>query len=573
MSYYKNKLTFFLVFFLSLSWYLDTLRPAIKVSREPAALGLIKSCKGAVLSFLDQHKGYNLPKYSVGTLSYKKHQAKFLGELRKLDDRGQRKSLVQLSDFRGTSRELNNAYVKLLNEAKRRKILNRVTLKKIVNHSNKSPIRLKVNKAGKVIINRNAEKKLSEAPVILGRALASKEFPEERMEVYLRWFSDISEEEVMIIKKHFTHDHSEMKALRRYLSFSRTLPDNDRLIALEHAHEVYTEGNQRKWMKKFTDDRKKLDDFKDKHRKKYLKKHKSPDEEIFKNADKHADEVAKLYEKLYYGCKNTNSTKVQLRASKTYGKYILTLAPLTAGASYSIMNWDKEKDDLWFKGIAYDIVVATFLNFYAGKLLTGAGDGHFKKLVKAMSFYGAVDLITSPAYNGIFSPSEEERKEKLKLLVTDEAQREKLNEFLTYIIESKVDPKFEEKLLELVAKGGGEAGEKLTLTDLQNLKEEDFFSPEGTEVFLSLFTEKLYDDVKGDYITTGNQGMDRFWFHRVWDVTSFPLDIYANMLIFDKLCATVNPKKAKIEAALLFLAWRGINDAGYYFSRGKVVNQ
>jgi hypothetical protein len=542
----------------------------VKPSRSVASLTFAKSCRNSILQFLDTKKGYNLPTYSVGTLSFKKQKQKYIQEFTKKKPKSKLKSLIKLNEYRGSSKDLNKAYVSLINELREKKLISLYTMRKIVSHSKKNSIPLQLTSSGKVQISKEGKKKLLGATDLLEKALASKEFDEVKMGKYLQWFADISEEEVMILKKHFSHNHDEMKALRRYLSFSRTLPTSDKLLALEHAHEVYTEGATRPWMKKYKSDRAKIDKFKTKHRKKYLKGFNNPDEEVLKKADHHAKELSRLYEKLYFGCRNTNSTKVQLNASKTYGKFILTLAPVTAGTSYTIVNWDKEKDDMWFKGIAYDIALATFLNFYAGKLLTGAGDTHFAKLVKSMSFYGSVDLLTSPAYNAIFSPSEEERKKKLEELVKDESQREKLNEFLTFIIESDIDPEFEKKLLELFTNG---QKDKLTLADLQNLKEEDYFEPEANEVFLGLFAEKLYSDVKGDYISTGNQGIDRFWFHRVWDVTSFPLDIYANMLIFDKLCATVNPKKAKIEAALLFLAWRGINDAGYYFSRGQAINQ
>jgi hypothetical protein len=566
----KNKLTFFLLAFLTLSGFVDSLSVGDNVSRSPAALNFAKSCRKSILDFLENNKGYNLPTYSVGTLTFKKHKQKFIQVFIKKDPKQKLKSLKKLNEFRGSSKELNSAYVSLLNDLRKKRYISLYNLRKIVSHSKKNSVPLRLTQNGVIIIDAKAKKKLLGATDLLEKALLSKEYDEIKLNKYQLWFADISQEEVMILKKHFSHNHDEMKALRRYLSFSRTLSKNDKLLALEHADEVYSESANRPWMKKYKSDRKKLDKFKLKHRKRFLSKYNNPDEEILKKADNHANDLAKLYEKLYYGCKNTNSTKVQLDASKTYGRYILTLAPITAGTSYTVVNWDREKDAMWFKGIAYDIAIATFLNFYAGKLLTGAGDSHFAKLVKSMSFYGGVDLITSPVYNGIFSPSEEERKAKLKELVTDVEQREKLNEFLNYIIEKDIDPEFEQKLLELFTNG---EKNKIALSDLKNLKEEDFFSPEGSEVFLQLFSEKLYDDVKGDYISTGNQGIDRFWFHRVWDVTSFPLDIYANMLIFDKLCATVNPKKAKIEAALLFLAWRGINDAGYYFSRGKAVNQ
>ena len=570
MLFLKNKLTFFLICFLGLSGFADSLSIDSNLSRSPAALNFAKSCRTSILDFLENNKGYNLPTYSVGTLTFKKQKQKFIQEFIKKDSKQKLKSLKKLNETRGSSKELNSAFVSLLNDLRKKRYITLYTLRKIVSHSKKNSVALRLNQKGIIIIDAKAKHKLLGSIDLLEKALLSKEYDELKLSKYTLWFADISQEEVMILKKHFSHNHDEMKALRRYLSFSRTLPTSDKLLALEHAHEVYTEGATRPWMKKYISDGKKLDKFKTKHRKRFLKKYNNPDEEVLRKADDHANGLAKLYEKLYYGCKNTKSTKVQLNASKTYGRYILTLAPITAGTSYTIVNWDREKDAMWFKGVAYDIAIATFLNFYAGKLLTGAGDTHFAKLVKSMSFYGGVDLITSPAYNGIFSPSEEERKAKLKILVTDPEQREKLSEFLTYIIEKDIDPEFEKKLLDLFTNG---EKDKLSLADLKGLKEDDFFSPEGSDVFLELFSEKLYDDVKGDYISTGNQGIDRFWFHRVWDVTSFPLDIYANMLIFDKLCATVNPKKAKIEAALLFLAWRGINDAGYYFSRGKAVNQ
>jgi len=556
------------------SFYVDNYSNKVS-SREPANYSAAKSCKEMIAKFLEKEKQYTLPTYSVATLSYGKSTNEYLVKLKDKSPKNRLQSLIKLNEYRGSSRELTKAYVKLVNEVRVKNLISKNSLKKLIRHTKDHSVPLGHLTSGKVYIPKNSEKKLMGSSDLLEKVLRKKDYSDFDIKKYKKLFLDMTEEELMLVRKSFSHDDDEMRALARFIHYSRTLSDYDRLLALDHAHEIYLETSEKVWVSNFHRERKKFNSFRDKQRKKFLKKQiktdkKTHSKKALKEADKHAHEVAKLYEKLYYGCRNASSTKVQLEASKTYGKYILTLAPITAGTSYTVVNWDKEKDAKWFKGIAYDITLATFLNYYAGKLLTGPGDGHLKKLAKSIGFYGTVDLATTPLYNYIFSPGEEEREKVLKQLVTDENEKEKLKSFLNFIAEADHDKSVESSLLQLIKK---EDGSSVTKEDLKNLSPEDLLSEGTKDEFLELLAAQMYEENKGDWIATGNQGLDRFWFHRTWDVASFPLDLYANMLIFDKLCVTVNPAKAKFEAALIFLGWRAINDAGYYFTRGEAVNQ
>ncbi len=556
------------VFFIG-SLYIDLHSQKIS-SRRPASFSLAKSCKQMIAKFIEKEKVYTLPTYSVATLSYKKSTKDFIEKLKLKTAKKRYQSIIKLNEYRGSSRELTESYVNLLNQLRKKNIIGKNSLKKILRHINENSIPLATTGSGKVYVPKRSRIKLMGASDLLDKVLRKREYSNSDIKKYKKVFSDITEEELMLVKSSFSSDREEMTVLRRFIQYSRTLPENDRLLALDHAHEIYLETSEKKIISNFNIEKNKFNKFRKKQKDKFLKGHKVHSKKILKQADNHANDIAKLYEKLYYSCNKTSSTKTQLQASKTYGKYILTLGPVSAGTSYSIVNWDKEKDEKWFKGIAYDITLATFLNFYAGKLLTGPGEGHLKKLAKSMGFYGSIDLMTAPLYNKIFSPSEDERSKALKTLVSDEKQREELSKFIKYIKETDHDDSIEESLLSLVK---NEDGSAVTKADLSSINKEDLLTEDLKDTFLKLLAKKMYDENKGDWISSGNQGLDRFWFHRAWDITSFPLDLYANMLIFKKLCVTVNPARAKFEAALLFLSWRAINDAGYYYFRDESINQ
>jgi hypothetical protein len=552
------------------SLIVDLQMPSQKLVRNPAATVYGKTCREMIRKFLEHEPEYKLPRYSVVTLSYKRSTAKYLNSLVKLPMKERIESIQKLGKYRGRSKELNNSYIWLINRALKRNILNYSAVKQLVEASQNDPIPLTKFSMVKVGFNRDSLKKLMKAEELLDEFLNEKYSEEVIIDKYKVWFADISAEELSLIKDAFTRDEKEVRALRRFLHYTRTLSNEERILALDHAHEIYLETSGKKWIVNFKREVDRLKNYRAKHKEKYLRRQSTRDEAAIERANAHAEGLSRVYEKLYFGCKNTDSNQVQKQAAKTYGKFILTLAPATAATSYAVVNWDKEKDAKWLTGMAYDVTIVTFLNFFAAKVLSGPADGHLKKLAKSMGLFGTVDLVTAPLYNALFSPSEEEREKALNSLVKDSKEKEKLKEFIKFIVEKDHSQSVEESLLQLIKH---EDGSEVTIDDLYNMNPEELLSDNMKDEFLGLLAEKMYEDDKGDWISSGNQGLDRFWYHRTWDITSFPLDIYANMLIFQRLCVTTNPVKARFEAAMLFLAYRAINDIGYYYFRGEAINQ
>lgn len=320
------------------------------------------------------------------------------------------------------------------------------------------------------------------------------------------------------------------------VNYSRTFPNEERNACLGELNSLI-EGRESKFSKKFNKNEAKIKKFE----------------------DKHGPEKAKIYSKLLYSCQAKGKTISKSSTNMKFFKTIIGVEIVSTAGSYLYVHKDEEKNDEWVKKFSVEML----LNVALASARSGitAGQGSFTSKSMQDYIFGAIsDTGPSLGYSAAFSPSKKDVEKKMNELFADPNFQTRLNTLEKNMREEGLLDKYK-----LVVKTP--EGEDVQIEDLKD-------NEEAKSILAESLAAELYEQQQGEWIHTGDVGLDRYTFHRIWGLQSSFRSIGVNLLIYNTLCmGELDPKKAYLTAVGIYSANNFLFDPIYLSLREKAINQ
>jgi hypothetical protein len=339
----------------------------------------------------------------------------------------------------------------------------------------------------------------------------------------------------------------------------------------------YAKSGENSIFVRFWKTQKKFDDFEKKKRKEVLKDMIAKGERIDrKEVKKIVKSRRETYSYQYLKCRHDSDGALEgAQTSSALVKSMIIGSQLTAMTSYSIVNWDKPKDSRWYSEFAYTQFMSYALCNINGKLLFSKMtlDPWKEKLPYAYLLMAGEDIVTSTAYDQIFSPS----KDKLQNQLAQMSRKPDYPQQMKRLFSLLNNEKFKNKLLadlkgSLVSTTGEDLLPKLLKGDIDFVVD-NLDNEKSQEVLLALLERDEYQKRRGTVFNTGDYGTDRYAYHRVFDLLSTPAGVMMSFLMYNRICMANNSRKGKVEAVLFYIVYRAINDYLYFDWRRGAVGQ
>lgn len=341
---------------------------------------------------------------------------------------------------------------------------------------------------------------------------------------------------------------------QKFVMFLSTLPPKSREEAVQNAQEFFVANPELKQAHLFQKQLHKFEEQRLVLEKKFMN---------FPGAKRtyEVEKALKTYEKLSLSCRSRGSTMEKQFAAKQGTKFFLGLGLASTTGSYFYNNWDKEHDAKWFGNLGFDITTSFIFTFAYTKILGSNQSGFAGTSLKAYGTFAGLDYLSAEAYSQIFGVSQAEAEERMKKMLENPKAREELSRLKDMLESEKFDDELTKNLETIMQK-----------MEVQNL-EEIVADESNRERILEAISLDMYAQEAGDYIRTGDKGLDRYIFHRSYDVIGTPKGIAVGYLIFNTLCRnSANPKVALAKALTIYLADRVTFDYIYYNLRRKAIN-
>lgn len=282
-----------------------------------------------------------------------------------------------------------------------------------------------------------------------------------------------------------------------------------------------------------------------------------------------------LYEKLYMSCKShvqKKPTPADLRLAKKL-TWALTAGSMTSTAvTYAYTHKDEEKDSKWMKGMYFELALSGIFTYVGGTFVTSNPRLNPWTVRAPLTYFNAAvaDLGPSGAYSYFFNDDNAEMQKKFETMKNDPKLAEEVAELLHYAQENGLFEKHLEATEKLFKQ---KPHSKMTMEEIKASFDIDQIDlEESRELLFEAMAEKEYQDNSGT-LQTGDSGLDRYTFHRLWTLGSVPYNIGFALLMHNQMCMTPNPKVGFAKAVGTYFAGQLLSDVIYYKTRQKTINQ
>ncbi|MEI8348421.1 MAG: hypothetical protein WCG27_13210, partial [Pseudomonadota bacterium] len=264
------------------------------------------------------------------------------------------------------------------------------------------------------------------------------------------------------------------------------------------------------------------------------------------------EDKKQIYENLTYKCRSMRVNDEHRRTEKAFRNVYLALNFLSTVTIYSYVNRDRPKDAQWFGKLGFDSVVGTIQRWFLSKMRANPLDGFWAKYYKNNIFYASTDLVVSPLYDFLFGQ-------------------------IPKWLDSRQNQAQEELIRKLEEKHFDEAIVK-NMVSIPTLENEEILTPERTERYeeeiLQNVTNNLYEEEKGDWIATGNKGLDRYVFHRLFNASMSTASVGFSLWIYHTICmGKETPSRALAQAIGIYAIDKALIDTFYFETRREAINQ
>lgn len=292
-------------------------------------------------------------------------------------------------------------------------------------------------------------------------------------------------------------------------------------------------------------------------------------------------EKIKRYEELYYGCRSFRPNDVNQNAVRDFKRFNLSLNLGTLAASYAFYNMDKDIDAEWFKKLGYDIGVTLLFSYVGGNIQTKITDTQITKSLKGY-FYGRIMGLTDVfIYGTVFNHEREEAEKRFEKLKKDPINNDEINKLLRLYEKRDLYRKYKNELISNLKKlphniSLGLKGNSIdeNNVDWNNLTKKDLEREEVQEVLVAASMAEIYAEKKGEWIETGDAGLDRYVFNSIFFAVQIPKSITQNFITYRMLCMGQDDPKISFAKAVFFnVSTSFLVNQVFYGQREKAINQ
>lgn len=407
----------------------------------------------------------------------------------------------------------------------------------------------------------------------IAQAIISNDNKPDAMKTQLKAFVklDLTDEEMSDFFKQFNDSNLSSRSedmFRSIFLYAKEDAEIRRTLFKEFYNELSGTGidKDNKIWNKFISHKKKVDA----QREKMLAKEKT-------NAGKIAAiEKSKIFEKLYYSCKTQikgTPTPDVLRQAKRL-TFALTAGGLGATAmSYTAVHWEEEKNKKWFNELYFTLGLGVFFSIVGGKLILANPklNPWTGKMPLAFLNNAISDVGVSGIYAFLFKADDSVLEAKLKALENDPDAQAKLKELVRIAEDENLIERNIQKVQSLfIDKKTGKTMESKNFDHEAGV--EDIDIEESREILLAGLAEQEYIEKSG-LMKTGYPAVDRFSYHRIYNLLSVPTNIGLTILMHNQMCMSENPKTGFMKAVGIYMGASVVMDALYFQGRKEVINQ
>jgi hypothetical protein len=365
----------------------------------------------------------------------------------------------------------------------------------------------------------------------------------------------------MIDSLNMQKDPSTLNTVKNYLNYVFSLSEKDQKTALLDLAQLNAQEINSKHVKKFMVHEKNLQD---------------------KFAAKNMDSFSeKRFQDLYYGCRALRPNEVNKNAAKNFKSFNLSLSLGTLGASYAFYNMDKDLNGEWFAKLGYDVGVTILMSYVGGNIQTKATDTQIVKSLKGYFMGRALSVVDIAIYDPVFSKERENAEHRLEKLKSDPEYKKKSAELFKLYKEQGLYRKYKTKLIstlknlpEGISLGlNGHSVDENNI-DWNNLSHADLDRPEVQDVLVAASMAQVYQESTGEWIETGDTGLDRYAFNTIFYGLQIPKSIVQNFITYRMLCMGQDNVKLSFTKAVIFnVATNFMVNQLLYGYREKAINQ
>lgn len=376
----------------------------------------------------------------------------------------------------------------------------------------------------------------------------------------------------------------EIVLFTNYISFVNQYNDKIRKKALAVIDEVFDGATplNSKYTKKFFRDVSKSEKYEINQYEKLLKKYqKENGGELTPALRKRAAQEAKakrtLKDRLKYGCRTKNNRRMSFEDKALIAKRKANFTkfaayssiPLSVG-SYALGHWDEEKDGEWYGKLSYEVGMGVIYSIFGAKFAANPSSNFFQKFWVSYKFNAIADIGSNSFYAMIFKAKDSEIQARVDELRKDPEFDAKVKELAKFVEDEKVYEKFVTKIKEILQI---EVPEGMSEEEIAQLSPEDLENPEIREIVIALIVEQMYEEKSGELLVTGNNGLDRYSFYRLYSFLSIPKGVAIGIMMYRVMCMSPSPQRGMaIAISMLLFNKLVINPVEYKF-RNHAIGQ
>lgn len=303
------------------------------------------------------------------------------------------------------------------------------------------------------------------------------------------------------------------KKLERFIIYTRSLNEKDKLIAFQNINEIWQKQQKfkdHKLIKKFNSYQKKTKNF--------ALKHSSP-------------EVVDAYFKRLSTCRGGIMSAESVKTANKIGTIFAGIDIATILATYGWLNRDNGISGELIGKASFEVITYGIYSFFAAKMMVDPTAGFLKKASDQIWLNIGVDAFTTSAYSLIWGTSEEEAKIKVEQLKKDPHFRKQMEALFSYLEKPEVLEQLEKKFSEILYRTeyieiDGETQQVQRRVEAEDLTQEELNSAGMDEFLLSLITLSEYyqNTPEGEsyfgFLPTnyGDRGLDLFVYKRYYNI-------------------------------------------------------
>lgn len=448
---------------------------------------------------------------------------------------------LKFLEFRGyhnfQSNKLNYNYAELMNSALKKKLITDQDAEKLIENLKQkgyNQVYMEDHKVYPFLIDSLATTpQIEQAATGLGpklQALFQKEL--DLMDVSKRELESVNSIKDKIITE------EDLNRAISYLEFSKTFKQSEQPKCLEDIQYLYNSDNKSSYLKSFEKNQNKV--------KKYI--------------EKNGAAQGRIYQKLLYSCQARGGSLEKTVTNKRFFQTVIGLELTISSGAYFFVHRDEEKTDEWYKKFTAEILLKLAIAGARSGITTMSTVEWYKKALQDYSLGVINDVAPALGYSAAFSPSQKELKEKVDQMLDDPEFQIKVKKLEDILKEDGLLDKYKAQVT--------------TPDGLSVAIDEIKTNEEAKELLMDALAKNIYEEKEGDWIQTGDVGLDRYSFNRIWGLNSSVRNIAVNLLIYKTLCmGKLNPKESYLTAIGIYSANKLISEPLYQSLREKAINQ